>query len=646
MAAPRLLLSVLVAVAGGTALPAAASAALPWQPCTPTGFQCASLDVPLDRSGATPGVVTLGAKRVAAAANPGGVAVVALAGGPGQAATPLAATFASDLAAAIPTRDLLVYDQRGTGTSNLLGCPALRVPTTTTPTQSRIDQATKSCSEQIGPARGFFRTADSVQDIEALRVAGGYTKLVLYGVSYGTKVAEAYASAYPANVESLVLDSVVTPEGPDAFRRGSLAAVPRVTDEICANGLCKGITTSASRDLAALATKLRKKSISGSVYSPRGGRFTARLTEGGLFGILLAGDLNPAVRAELPGSLRAALGGDVKPILRLSARSAGLSNRAGYQSSAADSDALFLATTCEENLTFPWVRGAATAEKITQGKAAAAALPDGSTAPFSRTAAYDQSILPTCQGWTTASPAPVADGPLPAVPTLVIDGRADLRTPLEDATNLAGRIPGAQLLPVPNVGHSVLGSDPTACAKNAVAAFFAGGVVAQCAPAAPRFAPTPKPPTRASRLKPYGKLKGKVGRTVEALRSTVNDAQSQILGEAIALGATPRGAGALRSGYVSVSGSTLRLRRYEYVPGVFVTGSLLAKGTSTFTISGKQASRGKVRVTQGLAVSGTLDGKRVSTRFGRSAAVSASPFGGLTLAQAVARGKKIRAAVG
>jgi pimeloyl-ACP methyl ester carboxylesterase len=39
------------------------------------------------------------------------------------------------------------------------------------------------------PRRGLYTTAQTVDDIEALRVANGYGKLVLYGVSYGTKVA-------------------------------------------------------------------------------------------------------------------------------------------------------------------------------------------------------------------------------------------------------------------------------------------------------------------------------------------------------------------------------------------------------------------------------------------------------------------------
>lgn len=637
----RLLLSLLGAFVGSAAIPAGASAALPWAPCQPVGFECATLDVPLDRSGATPGVIKLTAKRVPAAANPGRVAVVALAGGPGQAALPIAPDFASILGPAITSRDLLVYDQRGTGASNPLDCAALR-------RSGSIVSIAQSCSQQLGGARAFFRTPDSVADIEALRVAGGYEKLVLFGVSYGTKVALAYASAFPTRVESLVLDSVVTPEGPDAFRRSTLRATPRVVGDICADGRCRGITASASRDLATVARRLRKKSLKGAVFSPSGRRFTARLSESGLFGILLAGDLNPTLRAELPGSMRAALAGDAKPLLRLSARSAGLENPAGFQSSRADSDALFLATTCEENPTFPWTRGASIRQKAAEASRAARGLPAGSTGPFSRNVPLQQSILPLCLGWVTASPAPVAPGPLPAVPLLAIEGRGDLRTPFEDAVAVAGRVPDAQLLSVPNVGHSVVGSDPTDCTKNAIAAFFTGQPVAQCPATTPRFAPTPRPATRASRLKAYGNVKGKAGRTVEALRLTVNDARSQVLGQAIALGRTPSGAGGLRSGHVKVVRNGLSLRNYEYVPDVRISGTLANRGTSTFRISGRQASRGTIRVSEALQVTGRLGGRKVSTRFGQAAARAAQgraarPFGGLTLAQAVARGRLIRA---
>jgi pimeloyl-ACP methyl ester carboxylesterase len=211
-------LAVAVAVA---VLAPGARAAIPYAPCEPAGFQCGQLAVALDRTGAVPGTVTLRVKRVVASSNPTATAVVTLAGGPGQAALPVATEFASILGPSLATRDLLVFDQRGTGSSGRLSCPAFDRLVTS------IVDAAAECADQLGPARGFYRTPDSVDDIEALRVESGYQKLVLFGVSYGTKVALDYAAKYPANVESLVLDSVVPPEGSDVLNVSTFKTMPR-----------------------------------------------------------------------------------------------------------------------------------------------------------------------------------------------------------------------------------------------------------------------------------------------------------------------------------------------------------------------------------------------------------------------------------
>ena len=167
------------------AAPAGAQTADPWTPCTGfAGFQCSSLTVPLDGSGTVPGTVILQTSRVVAASNPTNTAVVGLAGGPGQAALPLREDFATVMKSAIATRDLLIFDQRGTGESGSLQCLSIRSAIT-------LLKAVTGCANELGPARGFYRTSDSVADIEAMRVAYGYDKLVLFGVSYGTKVAEA-----------------------------------------------------------------------------------------------------------------------------------------------------------------------------------------------------------------------------------------------------------------------------------------------------------------------------------------------------------------------------------------------------------------------------------------------------------------------
>ncbi len=603
-------------VAAGLCAPAAAEAAAVWQPCAPTGYECTKVAVPLDRSGTQPGQIALSAIRARASANPNNEAVVALAGGPGQAAIPIAPTFAKDLGPAIASRDLLVLDQRGTGNSNPLRCTALL-------SADSLVEGVRSCSQQVGPARQFFRTSDSVADIEALRAEAGYSKLVLYGVSYGTKVALAYAAAFPNRVAALVLDSVVTPGGPDAFQRSSFAALKRVLAELCEGKECAGASSDPVGDVRKLAAKLARKALRGPVISPRGKSFRATLGETGLWNILVGGDINPTLRAELPGSLRAALTGDIKPILRLSVRAQGLQNL--QASAAADNDVVFFTTTCEETTTVPWTRGASEQQRATEVVAAARALAPAVTDPFSDAPVLGQ-IPRICLGYPVAGPPPAAPGPLPAVPTLILDGNADLRTPLEDAAAVQKAIPGAQLAGVPHTGHSVLGTAAGSCATDAVAKFFAAQPVAACGPVDNPFSPTPRPPLRLSRVKAYPGVGGKAGRTVEAVRLAVNDARRQIIGEALAGdGRAPTRVGGLRGGYVSVSGITrYTLHSYEYVPGVRVSGTVRDGATSRLTIRGASAARGRLTVTSKGGVSGTLGGRRVSTRFARSARARAS----------------------
>src|SRR5262249_59756362 len=89
-----------------------------------TNISCETVTVPLDRSGQVPGTVDLAVRKVNASQTPGAGAMFVLAGGPGQAATPLTAAFAATLGPALRTRDLIVFDQRGTGLSGRLVCPS------------------------------------------------------------------------------------------------------------------------------------------------------------------------------------------------------------------------------------------------------------------------------------------------------------------------------------------------------------------------------------------------------------------------------------------------------------------------------------------------------------------------------------------
>jgi pimeloyl-ACP methyl ester carboxylesterase len=609
-----LLSSVLAAVC----VPAAG--ALIYTPCTSSpAFSCTTVPVPLDRGGHVPGTISLSLERKQASSAPSQDAVVALAGGPGQAALPLGEFVAKALAPALGARDLLLFDQRGTGASDPLNCPAL----------SSFAGATESglferCALEIGPARGSYTTLESVQDIESIRQAAGYEKLVLYGTSYGTKVAEEYAERYPRHVEALVLDSVVPPNGPEPFAIGTFKAIGSVLDELCSNHACSGITSNPVTDLASLAAQLRKRPLSGSVYDGSGHRHAATLNESGLLGILQAGDLNPALRALLPAAVHSALRNDPDPLLRLQLLAEGLVPNvpSGHveESSTAIDEALFVTTTCEE-APFPWQRSGAPAARLAEALGALHALPSTDFYPFDVETALENSLVPACVGWPDVSAGPPAPGALPNVPTLILSGAQDLRTPTSNARHVAALIPDAQLLVVPFTGHSVIGSDFSGCAAKAVAAFFSDGVggnpILPCAASTDMFAPTPITPTKLAYVHPAPGLSGKPALTLTAVLDTIVDLNRQVIGATLqADQELPSGSsfGGLRGGDAKLNSSKLELNRFSFVPGVQLSGTFpVKKGvlqTANLRISGSTASSGTVHVSTGKQVTGTLGGKR------------------------------------
>lgn len=610
MRARRLLLPVL-SCAALLAPGVARGASVAYAPCpSRIGFECGTLDVPIDRSGSVPGTITLGITRVVATSNPGHTALLALAGGPGQAALPLVEDFASAMAAGLVNRDLLVYDQRGTGVSDELKCSALSGASS-----GSIVTDSRRCAQQLGPARGFFTTSDSVEDIEAVRQASGYDKLMIYGVSYGTKVATAYAARYPQHVEGLILDSVVRPDGPDPFHRSTFAATRRVLGELCGGGDCAGITADPTGELTRIVAKLARHKLTGTVVDGHGHRIKLSMDDLDVFQVALAGDINPTLRAELPSSVHSALHGDATPLLRLEARAAGLNEIKGLQaSSPADSEALFAATRCEET-PFPWDRAAGPSARLSQAQAAAGALDAASLLPFNRRAALLGELVPLCVGWPDASPAPAAPGPLPQVPTLVLEGQADLRTPLEDGQAVAAQIPGATVVAIPHTGHSVLGSDLSTCGKDAVTAFFTGRQPAPCAPTKDLFVPTPIAPAKLSRE--TGRTL--TSKTLNAVAQTLDDVRRHFIGDAVEAGRSPRSGsrvGGLRAGYARFTKSGIRLVRTAYVPGVTVSGLYrLATGSSTtVTVSGSAAPHGSITFHANGSVTGRLGRHKVKMK--------------------------------
>jgi pimeloyl-ACP methyl ester carboxylesterase len=592
------------ALASVTSVPAQAQIA--FAPCGESNeVACGHLTVPLDPSGAVPGTVTLALHRHRAAVGDERSAIIALAGGPGQPALPFTEAFAEQLGPLAATRDLIAFDQRGIGLSGALSCHALE----RSGTFHAIGRLIEACASQLGTARAFYTSADTVADIEAIRQAGGYEKLVLYGTSYGTKVAELYAQAYPSHVEGLILDSVVPPNGPDPLNRATFAAIPRILRQLCAAHACAQVTANPVGDLGRVLDSANRASLGGQAIDGEGKAHQVQIVPGEIFGMLLAGDFSPLLRAELLTADASAARGDTAPLARL------LVTASNSEGEGEDFDApLYYATSCEEQ-SFPWNRASDPRQRLKQAAAAANALPAATFAPFTAGNAIEGGNLTPCAYWpfpTAAAPAPDV-APLPNVPTLILSGQDDLRTPTANASEVAAQIPDSHLLVVPLTGHSVLGSEPTPCARTAMLALFSTNEIKPCRastlPASLR--PPPRPPLRLALVSPAAGYHGASGRTLHAVAFTLGDALRQLLLSIGSLNLSEGqrlptlGAGGLRAGWVHDHAGTLTFHDYSYIPGMTISGTVGVE-SADLRIGGSAAAHGVLRLGANRALVGAL----------------------------------------
>ncbi len=145
--------------------------------------------------------------------------LVVIAGGPGQSSISFYAAFASAFEGVRRDRDIVLMDQRGTGQSAPLACetPADSV------VEGRMEKETvlkevQKCLDELPYDPRFFTTSVAVRDLAALGDALGYAQFNVYGISYGTRVAQHFLRRYPQQTRTVILDGVAPPQlalGPD-----------------------------------------------------------------------------------------------------------------------------------------------------------------------------------------------------------------------------------------------------------------------------------------------------------------------------------------------------------------------------------------------------------------------------------------------
>jgi pimeloyl-ACP methyl ester carboxylesterase len=137
---------------------------------------------------------------------------VPLAGGPGASAIEFYAGYSGAFEHVRRDRDILLVDQRGTGASSRMDCDVEDDFIDGMYDEERVVGITRECLDALPHDPRFFTTSVAVTDLEAVREALGYGPLNLYGVSYGSRVAQHFAKRFPGSTRSIVLDGVVPPQ--------------------------------------------------------------------------------------------------------------------------------------------------------------------------------------------------------------------------------------------------------------------------------------------------------------------------------------------------------------------------------------------------------------------------------------------------
>ena len=434
-----------------------------------SNYSCGYLTVPENRVDPKSRTIRILVARVkAAASTPKPDPIVFLAGGPGGAGTLNAPSVVA--AGMNADRDVIFVNQRGTVHSDPhLSCPEMDDFTThavqlvlQAPATADLDAAAvAACRARLSSSGADFAaygTRENAADIADLREQLGIDQWNVYGVSYGTDLAQQLLRGHPKGIRSMVLDSVVPPH-------------VNIVDhwwEAPASGLAAIFVACANQPACATAypnlptvfldtvNTLSQKPIEVTTSSPKGESTHVTIDGSKVVPLVLEWSADPTKAVDIP-----------RMIYNLS-RGDGALAGAGIAASAPSGSergllgaGLALGAYCQEMAA--WTNPD---QALSRARQAMPGLPD-SVLRVTPTGSW---IFRECQAWglgrsDTADTLPA----LSKVPTLILSGSFDSSTAPQWVKEVTPGLTNSVALRFPGVGHGVI---PTsACAQQIMTAF-------------------------------------------------------------------------------------------------------------------------------------------------------------------------------
>lgn len=628
---------------------------------------CGSMGVPLDYGSKASPSIRIGFEWLPAThvrrARPAQGTLLAVEGGPGFSSAGTESAYAAMLGSLRRTRNLLLIDLRGTGTSNPLDCPGLE-----NYSQAQhlfgpaFDQLVGKCGNQLNHtwryrhsrrfvhASDLFNTAYSARDVSGVLTALRIGRVDLYGDSYGSWFAQTFASRYPSQLRSLTLDSTYQVLGLDPWYTTTVITARQAFQAACQQAVaCRSAVgrQGAWARIASLAKRLRTAPVTGETTSPFGTPVKLTVTVETLVNLVNNAGFDPFVYRDLDAAARALLQNDDQvPLLRLASLSLGFDD-ANFPLPEF-SDGLYFAVACTD---YPQLFSAAASPAVRARQYARALRrePSGTFAPFTVTewTELDQytEAYSACLDW----PAPLKlfppiTGKPPLVPprlhVLILSGTLDSLTPWLAGASLVGSQLGrsARVVRVANLTHVTLQAANDACPAQIFQRFISNpaGLAGEDTSCAGRVSPVHTVgsyPLRLAQAVPARAVAGNtVGRpALQAVSTALASVGDEISRWPLLVVGADAG---LRGGQVSFSGAnklTITLHNARWVAGATITGSatwnqatgfVTAKLTVTLT-----GSAAPVKLTASWRVFGEQDQLAVITgsQGGRRLAAVAPP---------------------
>jgi pimeloyl-ACP methyl ester carboxylesterase len=233
-----------------------------------------------------------------------------IAGGPGTSAVDLYTSSAGPFDRVRRSRDIILLDQRGTGRSHRLDCRYDNQDLLQNFSDFDIGAANDKCRDDLSKDSDLrqYTTSIAVRDLDYVRQLLGYSRINLYGGSYGTRVAQHYARRYPQATRTVILDGVIDPPtvlGP-AIAIDAERALDRILRRCAADAACKKAFRDPDADYRDLRARVTANPPRVMVNDPNGKPLEFSFTVRHLSAVLRLASYNDDQAALLPLSLHLA----------------------------------------------------------------------------------------------------------------------------------------------------------------------------------------------------------------------------------------------------------------------------------------------------------------------------------------------------